>query len=101
MKEFAGKHPICLLLVHHTRKQTAEDTFDMISGTTGLLDAADGAFLLQEKSRTSNAATLEVSGRDQPDQKLYICRDLETLQWDLEDVESTLWKEPPDPLLIL
>lgn len=99
MKEFADKHSICLLLVHHTRKQTADDKFDMISGTTGLLGAADGAFLLQKKKRTSNAATLEVSGRDQPDQKLYISRDPETLQWELEEVETELWQEPPDPLL--
>ena len=40
----------------------------MISGTSGLLGAADGAFLLQKEKRTGNAATLEVSGRDQQDQ---------------------------------
>lgn len=101
MKEFADKHSICLLLVHHTRKQTADDKFDMISGTTGLLGAADGAFLLQKKKRTGNAATLEVSGHDQPDQKLYINRNTETLQWDMEEVETELWQEPPDPLLDL
>ena len=101
MKEFADKHSICLLLVHHTRKQTADDKFDMISGTTGLLGAADGAFLLQKKKRTSNAATLEVSGRDQPDQKLYISRNPETLQWEMDEVETELWQEPPDPLLDL
>lgn len=99
MKELADKHSICLLLVHHTRKQTADDKFDMISGTTGLLGAADGAFLLQKKKRTSNAATLEVSGRDQADQKLYINRNPETLQWELEEVETELWQEPPEPLL--
>ena len=42
----------------------------MISGTNGLLGAADGAFLLQKEKRTGNTATLEVSGRDQQDQKL-------------------------------
>lgn len=101
MKGFADKHSICLLLVHHTRKQTAGDKFDMISGTTGLLGAADGAFLLQKKKRSSNAATLEVSSRDQPDQKLYISRNPETLQWELEDIETDMWQEPPDPLLNL
>ena len=99
IKEFADKHSICLLLVHHTRKQSADDKFDMISGTTGLLGAADGAFLLQKKKRTSNAATLDVSGRDQPDQKLYINRNPETLQWELEETEVNLWQEPPEPLL--
>ena len=99
LKSFADAHGICLLLVHHTRKQTADDRFDMISGTSGLLGAADGAFLLYKEKRTSNAATLEVSGRDQQDQKLYILRNMETLLWDFQRAETELWKEPPEPLL--
>ena len=99
LKSFADAHGICLLLVHHTRKQTADDKFDMISGTSGLLGAADGAFLLQKEKRTSNAATLEVSGRDQQDQKLYLNRTPETLLWELQKIETELWKEPPEPLL--
>ena len=87
------------MLVHHTRKQNADDKFDMISGTSGLLGAADGAFLLQKEKRTGNAATLEVSGRDQQDQKLYLIRNTETLLWDLQKAETELWKEPPEPLL--
>jgi len=51
LKQFADRYGICILLVHHTRKQTADDKFDMISGTTGLLGAADGAFLLQKEKR--------------------------------------------------
>ncbi len=99
IKKFTDCHGICVLLVHHTRKQTAEDKFDMISGTTGLLGAADGGFILQKEKRTSNAATLEVSGRDQPDQKIYLNRNPETLLWELDRVETELWKEPPEPLL--
>ena len=33
LKSFADAHGLCILLVHHTRKQTADDKFDMISGT--------------------------------------------------------------------
>ena len=97
LKEFADEHNICLLLVHHTRKQQSDDKFDMISGTNGLLGAADGAFLLQKEKRTSNAATLEISGRDQQDQKLYLSRNPERLIWELEKAETELWKEPPEP----
>lgn len=99
LKNFADSYGICLLLVHHTRKQQADDKFDMISGTNGLLGAADGAFLLQKEKRTSNTATLEVSGRDQQDQRLYLIRNTETLAWDLERAETELWKAPPEPLL--
>ena len=99
LKRLADDCGICLLLVHHTRKQQADDKFDMISGTSGLLGAADGAFLLQKEKRTGNAATLEVSGRDQQDQKLYLIRNTETLLWELQRAETELWKEPPEPLL--
>ena len=99
LKQFADKNHICLLLVHHTRKQQADDKFDMISGTNGLLGAADGAFLLQKEQRTSDTATLDVSGRDQQDQRLYLRRDADRLIWQLEKAETELWKAPPDPLL--
>ena len=99
LKAFADEHGICLLLVHHTHKQQAEDKFDMISGTNGLLGAADGAFLLQKERRTSNTATLDISGRDQQDQRLYLTRNEERLIWTLERAETELWKEPSDPVL--
>lgn len=99
LKALAGSYGICLLLVHHTRKQQSDDKFDMISGTTGLLGAADGAFLLTKEKRTGNAACLDVSGRDQPDQRLHLFRNEETLAWELERVETELWKSPPEPLL--
>jgi RecA-family ATPase len=72
LKQLADRNSICMLLVHHTRKQQADDKFDMISGTNGLLGAADGAFLLQEENRTDDTATLDISGRDQQDQRLYV-----------------------------
>ena len=99
LKQFADQTGLCLLLVHHTRKQQADDKFDMISGTNGLLGAADGAFLLQKEKRTDNAATLELSGRDQQDQRLHLSRDMERLVWELERTETELWKAPPDPVL--
>ena len=99
LKRFADESGVCLLLVHHTRKQQADDKFDMISGTNGLLGAADGAFLLQKERRTDNTAALDVSGRDQQDQRLYLKRDEVRLVWQLERRETELWREPPDPVL--
>ena len=66
LKTFSDRYGICLLVVHHTRKMEAEDSFDMISGTNGLLGAADGAFIMQKKRRTDNTALLDIVGRDQP-----------------------------------
>ena len=99
LKNFADKHGICLLLVHHTRKQPAADKFEMISGTTGLLGCADGAFLLQKERGTTMNGTLDVVGRDQGEQKLHLVRDREHLYWNLDHMEAEVCEAPPDPLL--
>ena len=99
LKRLADDCGICLLLVHHTRKQQADDKFDMISGTNGLLGAADGAFLLQKEKRTDGSAILDVAGRDQQEQRLYLTKDRDRLVWELERTETELWIEPPDPVL--
>ena len=99
LKRLADDCGVCLLLVHHTRKQQADDKFDMISGTNGLSGAADGAFLLQKEKRTDGTATLDVVGRDQQDQRFYLTKDRERLTWILERMEAEQWIEPPDPVL--
>ena len=99
LKQFADKHCICVLIVHHTRKQPAGDTFEMISGTTGLLGCADGSLLMQKKKRTALEATIDVVGRDQQDQILYLSKDPNTQIWNLDKTETELHREPPDPVL--
>ena len=99
LKRFADASGVCLLLVHHTRKQQADDRFDKISGTNGLMGAADGAFLLQQERRTDSAATLDISGRDLQDQRLYLKKDEERLVWELERRETELHREAPDEVL--
>ena len=99
LKTFADKHGICLLLVHHTRKQPASDKFEMISGTTGLLGCADGAFLLQKERGTTMNGTLDVVGRDQSEQRLHLVRDREHLFWNLDHLEAEVCEAPPAPLL--
>ena len=71
----------------------------MISGTNGLLGCADGALILQKEFRIAKTATLDISGRDQQDQRLYLSRDEQTLAWNLERQETELWNAPPDPVL--
>lgn len=99
LKAFSDKYGICLLVVHHTRKLESDDSFDMISGTNGLLGASDGAFIMQKKKRTANTAIMDTVGRDQQDQELIIDFDRERCVWKLTKAETELWKVPPDPLL--
>lgn len=99
LKAFADSRHLCIMLVHHTRKQTADDSFDTISGTNDLLGAADGAFIMHKNKRTENEAVLDVVGRDQQDQRLRLLFDRERCIWKLIQAETELWKEPPDSLL--
>ena len=63
------------------------------------MGAADGALLLRKERRTANTASLEISGRDQQDQKLYLKRNEESLCWELEHMETEVWQEVPEPIL--
>ena len=99
LKRFADRHSICIVTVHHTRKQPAGDSFETISGTTGLLGCADGALLMQKKKRTALEATVDAVGRDQQDQILYLKKDADTQIWSLERTENKPHQEPPDPVL--
>ena len=70
----------------------------MISGTNGLMGAADGALLLHKDKRTASDAVLEVVGRDQPQLRLHVSFDAAHLYWELVEVETGRFKEPPNPL---
>lgn len=64
-KTFADKHGICILLVHHLRKMKDEgDPFNMISGTSAILGAADTAMVLTRDKRSDDNTKFSVIGRD-------------------------------------
>ena len=47
LKKIADKYGICILLIHHLRKQSAADPFDQISGSTGLMGVADTSWVMR------------------------------------------------------
>ena len=64
LKAFADKHRLALVLVHHLNKgKDVADPFDRISGSTGLMGAADTSIILY-RERGSELATLAYTGRD-------------------------------------
>ena len=99
LKEFSDTYGVTVLVVHHTRKEGAEDVFNMISGTNGLMGAADGALLLHKDKRTASDAVLEVVGRDQPQLRLHLRFAAAHLCWELLEAETEPYREPPCPLL--
>jgi hypothetical protein len=63
LKQLADSYDVAVLLVHHTRKQDADDFVDTVSGTSGLAGAADAVLALR-RARGAPGAELLVTGRD-------------------------------------
>lgn len=72
LKDFADRHSIAVIVVHHIRKQKDSDVFNMVSGTTGLTGSADSTFVLEKENRASDTAKLYVTGRDTPYQEFVL-----------------------------
>lgn len=72
LKDFADRHSLAVIVVHHIRKQKDSDVFNMVSGTTGLTGRADTNFVLDRENRALDAARLYVTGRDTPYQEFVL-----------------------------
>ena len=70
LKQLADELNICLLIVHHLRKQGDSDPFNKLTGTTGIVGAVDTAFVLDKSKRNADSATLYCTGRDVEDRQL-------------------------------
>ncbi len=64
LKDFADRHSLAVVVVHHIRKQGDSDIFNRVSGTTGLTGGADATFVLEKEHRASDTAALYAIGRD-------------------------------------
>ncbi|WP_216209135.1 AAA family ATPase [Amycolatopsis aidingensis] len=62
-KALADRYSVPFLLIHHVRKQGAEDFQALVSGTNGLTGAVDATLVL-ERARGQADGVLHVTGRD-------------------------------------
>ena len=82
LKRIADARSIAILLIHHLRKELADDVFSRISGTTAISGAVDSSFTLVEDKRGSGKATLSCIGRDIEYRELTLERNAENV-WEL------------------
>lgn len=102
IKDFADRHSLAVIVVHHIRKQNDSDVFNKVSGTTGLTGSTDATFVLEKEKRASDTAKLYVTGRDTPYQE-YTLR-FRDCRWELVErkTQEQLAKETiPDVLFRL
>jgi hypothetical protein len=77
-KRLADDHGLALLVVHHTRKQGADDALEIVSGTNGLTGAADTVLVLD---RSSEGCTLYGRGRDIEEVDVAVKFDRQSCRW--------------------
>ncbi len=82
LKRIADARGIAILLIHHLRKESADDVFNRISGTTAISGAVDSSFTLVEERRGSGRAKLSCIGRDIEYRELTLERNGENV-WEL------------------
>ena len=83
LKELAARRHLCILLIHHLRKESDADPFNTVSGTTGLTGAVDSTFVLRTGDRGSSKATMYCTGRDIEYRQLELEFDKGTHRWQL------------------
>ena len=82
LKTFADDNHICILLIHHFRKMSdMSDTFNQITGTTGITGAADTMMTLSKEKRFEDKTILSLTGRDIEGGEFMLESDKETHIW--------------------
>lgn len=83
IKAFADRNRILVVLVHHLRKMADDgDPHNRISGTNGIMGAADTSLVLSRAKRTDSETTLSITGRDVDAEELLMRMD-EECRWHL------------------
>jgi hypothetical protein len=78
----AMAHKASFLIVHHTRKmRDISDSYNDISGSTGMLGAVDFVWMINKERRSDENAVFSCTGRDLESVELGICFDKVVFRW--------------------
>jgi hypothetical protein len=80
LRKLANETGVAIVLVHHLRKQDAEDAFDTVSGTLGLTGAPDSILVLKRETATGTIV-LHGRGRDLTELALAMTFDKQGCTW--------------------
>ena len=83
-KTIADHYSVPFLLIHHVRKQGAEDFQSLVSGTNGLTGAVDATLVL-ERGRGQADGVLHITGRDVEETDYAMTFDSRSGAWTLLD----------------
>lgn len=84
LKKFADNNHICVMIIHHFRKiPDMADTFNQISGTSGITGASDTMITLSKEARFENKTILSLTGRDIDEGEYILAVDKETHKFNI------------------
>lgn len=83
LKKFADINKICILVVHHLRKQKDTDVFNQISGSTGLTGAADTMIVLNKMDNANGEVMMSITGRDVDYTETVLKFNKSTFKWEI------------------
>lgn len=96
LREIINAHAVTLLLVHHTRKMYDPDPLNTLSGSTGLVGAVDGVWVLEKEKRIGDKGKLTIANRDTEGYCFSVLFDKDNCHWnclgnaeDMADNEDT------------
>lgn len=95
LREITSKYKLSLVLVHHTRKMYDPDPLNTISGSTGLVGAVDGVFVLEKSKRTSNEGKLTIANRDTETFCFTLSFNPDTCRWSITSKDGDADNEEP------
>lgn len=83
LKKFADFNKVCILAIHHLRKQKDSDPFNQISGSSGITGAADTMIVLSKIDNGNGEVMMSVTGRDVDYIETVIKFNKETFKWEI------------------
>jgi len=87
IKEAMDKIGVSVILIHHTTKtKDTDDPFNNLTGTSGIVGAADTILILDKLSRGATQASLHVTGRDIDTEEHILCFNKEKCLWQYRGV---------------
>ena len=103
-KTIADKHKVAMVLITHLRKAADSDTFNEITGSTGITGAADTLMTLKKSARMADAAKLSCIGRDIAQREMELRFDKTNFVWnkisDSAELEPRMIKLQEDIVLL-
>lgn len=101
LRDIAHKYHIAIVVIHHLRKQEADDWTETISGSSGLNGIPDSLMQLKKENAKEANAFLLGRGRDFPEFEIPLHCNFEAMTWKVIGIEPQILRTTPQQYEII